>query len=142
MRKRGPKSGAELSVVPLDPLMRTPPPPAHLTAEQAVEWRTVVAAMPAGYFGQETWPAALGRSRCLYRRLPSPSRADQRARRDRFATTDGLDRYDTLLRAQVRQSSMLIKLATKLRLTQQSRYTPKAASTASANSGKGKRPWE
>ena len=141
MKKRGPASGADLSVVPPMPELRTPPPPAYLTTEQGGEWRRIVAAMPAGFFGQETWPilAAHVANITACRRVAERINLVDPAT---LTTSPGLERYDVLLRAQARQTNALLKTATKLRLTPQSRYTPKAAGTAHRNSPKGRRPWE
>lgn len=47
---------------------------------------------------------------------------------------------DKVMKLRDMESKRLLSIGTKLRLTQQSRYTPKAASTANAKAGAG-RPW-
>jgi len=58
-----------------------------------------------------------------------------------LATDKGVATFDTLTKMQERQARVMASIATKLRLTNQSRYTPQAAATASAKV-KGARPWE
>ncbi len=55
MATRGRKSAAALSVVPVTAEQR-PAPPEDLTAEQAQEWRAIVARMPADWFTREVQP--------------------------------------------------------------------------------------
>jgi len=55
-------------------------------------------------------------------------------------TEDGVER---MLKARDRETKTLVSLATRLRLTNQSRYTPGAAASAARNdTGTGRRPWE
>jgi hypothetical protein len=54
----------------------------------------------------------------------------------------GVDHWNALLRVQERQSALLASLATKLRLTPQSRYGPRSADTAARNEAAGPPPWE
>ena len=116
------------------------PPPAHLTAEQGGEWRNRRG--DAGRIFRAGNVAHPRRPRREHYRVSPSRRADQRDRSATLTTSPGLERYDFLLRAQARQTNALLKTATKLRLTPQSRYTPKAAGTAHRNSPKGRRPWE
>lgn len=41
-----------------------------------------------------------------------------------------------------KQANLMATLAVKMRLTQQSRYTPQAAATANKKTASGKKPWE
>lgn len=54
----------------------------------------------------------------------------------------GMKRYSELLKARAKETTALANVATKLRMTNQSRYTPQAAATASRNTMKGIMPWE
>ena len=56
MGTRGPKSKAELSVIPgnITEIVPRPPAPRDLTDEQADEWSAIVARMPADWFQRET----------------------------------------------------------------------------------------
>jgi hypothetical protein len=49
---------------------------------------------------------------------------------------------DKFMRLRDLESKRVASLATKLRLTQQSRYTPQAAATASNKAESGKKPWQ
>lgn len=53
-----------------------------------------------------------------------------------------LDELDKLLRMRDRETKALADKATKLRLTNQSRYTPQAAATAAKRTGSALKPWE
>jgi hypothetical protein len=53
-----------------------------------------------------------------------------------------LDEYEKLLRMRDRETKALADKATKLRLTNQSRYTPQAASTAAKNAATERKPWQ
>ncbi|HEV8033793.1 hypothetical protein, partial [Yoonia sp.] len=54
----------------------------------------------------------------------------------------GTAEYRGLLKLRDVEARAAANLAVKLRLTNQSRYTPKAAKTATKNASKGVRPWE
>ena len=55
---------------------------------------------------------------------------------------DGAKRYHGLLKMRDMETRAAADKATKLRMTNQSRYTPQAASTASRHAAKGVKPWE
>lgn len=57
-------------------------------------------------------------------------------------TSKGRNAYQQLLRFVDVHTRSAASIATKLRLTNQSRYTPFAAATASRNTLKGLKPWE
>jgi hypothetical protein len=124
MRGRGGrKSAASLAVVNVLGNER-PAPPDELTEIQAVEWREIAARMPPDWFTRENFPLLeeycrhIVRARVLaaditkFERFPSEVRL----------TSDGIQRYDMLLRMADRERAALLNLATKMRLTQQSRY--------------------
>jgi hypothetical protein len=54
MRQRGRKSVAALSAVPVLPGQQKPEPPEELAAEEAEEWRAIVARLPYDWFPRET----------------------------------------------------------------------------------------
>ena len=56
--------------------------------------------------------------------------------------TFDLECWLALLRAQDRESARIAQLATKLRLTPQSRYTPASATIQADRDTDGKKPWE
>ena len=55
---------------------------------------------------------------------------------------DTLKEFDRITKMRDRETKAAADLATKLRLTNQSRYTPKAAATASKASGSNRKPWD
>jgi hypothetical protein len=128
------KSTASLTVVPVRPLERVRAPD-DLTEEEAALWRKIVEAKPAEWFGEDSAPVLLEYVRAKIS-------CDQLHKR----VTQALDNHDddelqSVMRLRDMESRRLVSLATKLRLTQQSRYTPKAAATADRGSG-AKKLWQ
>ncbi len=113
-----------------------PKPPKDLTDDQAAEWRAIVDVMPNDWFGPETYPLLaqycrhITGARAIAGLLVSVERADEVDIRE----------YDRLLRMRERESKVLSTLATKMRITHQSRYDDKAAHRKHANNKP--RPWE
>src|SRR4051812_44557753 len=123
--QRGRKSAASLAVVTSLPGQR-PEPPAELTAEQAEEWRAVGATRRADWFSgnNQELLVAYCRHIVLTRRVSEQI--------DRFdpawmADDDGLKRFDKLGAMLERHTRTIASLATRMRLTQQSRYDAKTA---------------
>ena len=135
------QSAAAMEVAPaVQELDRRMPPPAHLTEFQSQLWVAITATKPSDWFLADT--AELLAS---YVKHASQARVID-GQIDDFEPewlqkTEGLDRYDKLLKCRERETRAMASLATKLRLTQQSRYTPKAAATQT-KSGGAKKPWE
>ena len=138
MGSRGRSSAAELRVV--QGTCARPRPPGELIQEQAKEWREIVARMPADWFGREIWPLL-----CAYCQHVTNSRRIARLIEDAHTgdLTDrkALMRFNRLLGMQERQSNALAGLATRMRLTNQSRYTASSAA-AQAKGGSGVELWE
>lgn len=133
---RGRTSAAAKEVQTLAPGARRPAAPSHLTADQRKEWRAIVDRLPADWFTRENYPL-----------LAQYCRHVDNA--NRIATAiDGLtdmasEEAERLLKMAEREGRAMSSLATRLRLTQQSRYNAQAASTAAKNSGTAERkPWE
>ena len=125
--KRGPRSSAELAVVP--PIVAERPRlpgPATLTDAEREVWRESVGAMPSAWFPPETAPLLerycrhVVRSRCLEALLC-----------DVDPMTD-LDRYGKLSRLAGEETGRILAVARSLRLTTQSRI---AAATAGSRAG-------
>lgn len=138
MANRGRKSIASLATV--TPTSPRPEPPEHLSEAESAEWRDIAARMPPDWFTRESWP--LLEAYCHHvvtRRLLARELAG--FDRERLAEPEGLKRYDKLTAIAARESNILATLATKLRLSQQSRYGPRAAHSA-AQRGTVKKPWE
>jgi phage terminase small subunit len=113
-------------------------PPSRLSAEAAEVWRGIVASKPHDWFTPDTCHllealcVAIVAHRAIAKQLDAGNR--------KLAEDDSLGRFDRLTRMHDRQVRVLTSIATKLRLTNQSRYTPKAANTAAK--AKGTRPWD
>jgi hypothetical protein len=134
MGTRGKRSTASLSVV--SELPQRPPPPAELTPEEAAEWKAAVGTMPATWCSGSTIPLLTQYVRHIVqaRRLaeeiarvwgdPAVALAD----RARLLTLQGIE------------SRTIATIATKLRMTPQSRYRPNSA--VLANEKGTPRPWE
>jgi hypothetical protein len=131
MAQRGRKSAASLSIVSMAGHER-PAPPEDLIEDEAKEWREIAGRMPQDWFTRENFPLLaeycrhIVRARDLaqdiakFKRYPSEVRL----------TTEGIQRYDMLLKMADRERAALVQLATKQRFSQQSRYTEKRAGTA------------
>jgi hypothetical protein len=138
--QRGRKSAASLAVVRPFFQEHRPAPPAELTPEQAEEWVAIVNAMPADWFDHAPeLLVAHVRHVCTARLLAAQINAFDPAW---LASDEGLKRYDKLLAMRERETKSMMSLATKMRLTQQSRYRADRAAVAVKNAPTGRRPWE
>jgi hypothetical protein len=128
------KSTAALSVarriVPGD---RLPAPP-ELSSDERGLWEKVVDSKPAEWFAEDSRPV-------LTEYVRAAVMCDRLAGLIDRAIDEGSDGVGDLLLARDRESRRLANLATKLRLTQQSRYTPQSAATVDRRV-QGARPWQ
>ena len=143
MAQRGRKSAASLSIVSVLGNER-PSPPDDLTDDEAEEWRQIAGRMPSDWFMRENFPLLMDYCRHIVR---ARDLAQDIAKFKRFSvevrlTTDGVKMYDKLLAMADRERAAITNLATKMRLTQQSRYTEKRAATAADRSKTVRKPWE
>ena len=142
MPQRGRKSAVALATMAAIPGQR-PAPPAELTEEQAEEWRAIVATKPPEWFNRDSQAllVALCRHIVISRRIAEQIDSFPI---DLLSTDEGLSRYRRLGTMAERHSGAMASISTKLRLTPQSRYTPKAAYTASSRGDAtgSSRPWE
>jgi hypothetical protein len=93
--------------------------PTGLTDEQAIEWRSVVNRMPAEWFPRETHALLIQ----FCRHVVSARRIAELIE-NLFSSDDfSLETFDQLLRMQERESRVMSSLATKMRLSQQSRFS-------------------
>jgi len=135
------KSAAAKSVTPvLQRPVKLPDPPRHLTASQADIWRMVVASRAGDLIAPEAYPVLVEYCRAVTASNLLAAEIDQFdpewSRED-----DGLRRWDKLLGMQDRLAAKICSLATKLRLTPQSRVHRETAGTHAAK-GKGGKPWQ
>jgi hypothetical protein len=137
MGARGRKSGAEISIFPLVN-QRRPELPAELTKAQARTWKEIVAAMPADWFARA--PELLIQC-CRHVSAANFIAKEINTFEPWPPDAAGLKRYGWLLAMAQRESALMSSLATKMRLTQQSRWSAKTASTAVRNNPTGLPPW-
>ena len=125
MKKRGRKSGAELSALKPSSIsaIERPVAPGYLTDEQKHEWRSVVNRMPADWFPRETHAMLVQ----YCRHVVSTQRIAELIE-SLLAGTEmdyWLREYDRLLKMQEREGRAMSLLATRMRLTQHSRINHK-----------------
>jgi hypothetical protein len=125
-----------MAVVPIRADQQRPGPPKELTTRQAKLWRAIVDTSPAGHFREGD---ALLTAFCRH-----SDAANQLAKLidGLEAKSDDLKQLGRLLAMRERESRMLSMLATKMRLTQQSRMHPRSAGRAFDNTTAGVKPWE
>lgn len=137
----GRKSTASLTVLKTPKLDKRLEAPSTLTARQKEVWVSVVNTKPADWFTDETAPLltafvkAVEAHELLSDRIESFDMSD-------LCDMDGVKMLDRLQAMQERQARLFQSLATKMRLTQQSRWQPSTASTKNDKSGGSARPWD
>lgn len=113
-------------------------PPEGMTAEQGRIWTEIVASKPPGWFGKDS--AALLESYCIAitRRRMITAKIEVQSALKR----PNIDKLAQLLELERRQTATISSLSTKMRLSQQSRYTPQRAATEAKQQPSGvKEPW-
>lgn len=139
METRGRKSVAELAVVPMVPGRRPDPPP-DLNEAESVYWRETVATKPAEWWKADT--QILLKAYCRASVQHDVISELIGAMKPRTIKTDkGWPKYERMRKLQASTSAELAQLATKMRLTPQSRYTAQSAATADAKASRA-RPWD
>jgi hypothetical protein len=110
--------------------------PDDLNEAEAKVWRAVVDSKPREWFGEDSAPLLREyvRAICMCDFLEERIKA-------LLETNPAPKGFKSLLDMRDKESRRASSLATRLRLTQQSRYTPQAAGTASKKAA-GKRPWQ
>lgn len=142
MAKRGRPSAAESVVVIEGQFGTRPEPLADLTPRQSEIWRETTASEPADFFGTAALRSLLA-DYCRHREAAeNVSRIIDSFQPEWLKNADGAKRYHALLKMRDLETRAASGIATKLRLTNQSRYTPQAAATAARNVAKGARPWD
>ena len=138
MQQRGRKSTAALSVV-VSNIDGRPKAPADLTSDQAEVWERVVQGEPADQFRTAALQQLLKE---FCRHTDTAHRLSEQVDRAMEGTYLSMSELDTLLRMRDRETKALADKATKLRLTNQARYTPQAAATAAKKAGGETKPWQ
>lgn len=141
--KRGRKSAADLKVIVGDFGKHDDAPPPGLTDRQSEIWRSVISTEAPGMFGSAALRAILA-DYCRHRESGEMVSAVVGAFLPEWLKTDdGIARYKVLIQMRELETRAATSLATKLRLTNQSRYLPQtAARQARDESPKFKNPWD
>lgn len=142
MKQAGRKSAAQLATVATLPARKIPPP-SDLSEAEGLVWVEVMSTKPASWWDAGSLPLLAQYCRVTV----EATRVGELVRSEaEFLDTKKADlkQYARLRRMQGAISRELVALATKLRLTQQSRYDAKSANTASQHAGTvaKKRPWD
>lgn len=141
MAERGRKSAASLSVV-VGSIDGRPSPPDDLNKAQAAIWERTVANEGADVFKTAALQQLLKEyCRHVVSALKLATMIEAMERQPQMSPED-LGDYDKLLKMRDRETKALADKATKLRLTNQSRYTPQAAGTAAKKAGSDLKPWQ
>lgn len=129
------KSAASLSIVPRVSGAAGVDEPVDLSPAERELWRGIVASKPAEWFGPDSVPV-------LKEYVRAALMCDRLAEVVERALGSGdPDQIKPALDMRDKESRRAVTLATKLRLTQQSRYTPDKAAVADKRAS-GKRPWQ
>jgi hypothetical protein len=121
---------------------KRPDPPKDMSDDEAAIWRETVSSEAVDFFNTAALRSLLA-DYCRHRASADKvSEVINVFEADWLKNAEGAKRYHGLLKMRDLETRAAADKATKLRLTNQSRYTPQAASTASRNAAKGPRPWE
>lgn len=133
MKQPGRTSAADLSVVRITAADR-PKPPDHMTDEQKVLWESITATKPADWFTDDTLP--------LLEAYCEAWLAHRQASLALRSESVGSAEYAAVYRVQKDSANTLAQMATKMRLSQSSRYGARGASGAHERTLKASKPWE
>ncbi len=140
MGDRGPKSSESIVIVAREFGVR-PKAPGSLTAVQRQIWEDTVSSEPAGYFKTAAVRAILADYCRHVETAILLSREIEACDPAWLKLEDGLSRFDKLLALRARETRAVADSATKLRITNQSRYNPQTAATAAKRAGH-QPPWD
>lgn len=142
--KRGKKSQVSLEVdnVITGNFGKRPEAPDDLMKDEAEIWIATTASEPLDFFNTSALRNLL-KDYCRHRAAADKITAVINMFQTEWLKSEtGSKRYSQLLKMRDLEARGAADKATKLRLTNQARYTPQAASTASRNAAKGLKPWE
>ena len=132
------KSAASLSVA-LPSLGARPSPPSSLSARQKALWTQIVGSLPSSWFGDEN----LHVLSALVAHIESFELIEREMRgATDLGDTEKLTWYDKLSKLRERESRAVASMSTKLRITQQAKYSTRAAATAAERRPGKAAPWE
>ena len=141
MGQRGRTSSAALAVVAGTDIDGRPQAPSDLTEFQREVWDRTVANEAAETFRTAALQQLLKEYCRHVQSADRLARMIQATERQDVLTADDLEDLERLLRMRDKETKALADKATKLRLTNQSRYTPQAAGTAAKKSTE-RKPWQ
>jgi phage terminase small subunit len=144
MKQRGRQSrvASELQVIAGSFGATRPDPPDHLTKRSKEIWQAVVQDEAPTHFSTAATRDLL-KDYCHAREWVEILQTKMTEfPPDDIATVKGRNALEELRKTLSGFMRDAVTLATKLRITNQSRYTPRAAQSASANTLKGIKPWE
>lgn len=139
MQQRGRKSTAELSVV-AGSIDGRPEAPSYLTNDQADIWKRIVASEAADFFRTATVQVLLADYCRHVERVAWLEDEISEARKP--SSELALKDVDRLMKMAERETRAVLSIATKLRLTNQSRYQPSVAAVAAKNAGTERKLWQ
>lgn len=138
MQQRGRRSGAQLSVI-AGTIDGRPRSPADLTKDQSEIWDRIVGSESSDFFKSAALQhLLLGYCRHFVRAEWLEKEIEEAVKP---ASETSLEDVDRLMKMAERETRACVTLATKLRLTNQSRYTPQAAGTKARNNTE-RKPWQ
>jgi hypothetical protein len=119
-----------------------PEPPEDLTEAQGEIWRAVIATEPPGYFDTAARQAMLA-DYCTRREAANTlSLVIAGFKSEWLRSEGGSKRYQRLAKMRDLEMRAVSALATKLRLTNQARLSPKVAGTRARNFSPQTKPWD
>lgn len=151
MKQNGRKSAAQRSVENIVKLkvfdgggapQERAAPPSDLTPRQAEIWQAIVRDEPVDFFSTNATQMMLKALVQAVESLEIVQATINMFEPSWLKSGNGAKRYHEYIKSRSLCMADVAKYTTKLRLTNQARYTPKAAGTASNNTLKGNKPWE
>lgn len=133
------KSKAELETplvaTPIEP--RRPPPPPHLSADEAMTWSRIVGTKPADWFRPDTHDLLV-----QFCRHVATANFIQQHLLEAQEHAEGRSTWEDYLKLRERESRAMLALARSMRITQQARLDKKTAANQHDATPEGRRPWE
>lgn len=143
MGQRGRRSGAALSVVASTAIDGRPRAPEDLTDDQRQVWDRTVGSESADFFRSAASQQLLKEYCRHVISAQKLSRMIDTLEALEILSAQEAGSYEAMLKLRDRETKALADKATKLRLTNQARYTPQAAATAAKNAAASERkPWQ
>ena len=142
MRTRGRRSAAEDGVVVVGGFAKRPDPPRSLTYRQEQIWREVVASEPVEFFNTGALRLLLKDYCCHCEAAENITSVLNTITPACLTTPSESYRYDDLLKMRERETRAAGNIATRLRLTNQSRIQPRTAGTMVEQTARTAKPWQ